>query len=724
MDEYEQPMPAGMMGMQQAPTPQMGQAPMPMQAPVAPPPPAAEQPDNRLNELLGTTNIASEMDEKELNTIGEAVHKGYRLDVDSKGKWDENIEEWIKLATQIKEDKTYPWPKASNVKYPVLATAAMQFAARAYPSLVPADGKVVQAKVIGKDPQGQKQGSADRVAAHMSYQLLHEMPDWEEEMDRLLIQLPIVGCIFKKTYYDEIKKQNCSKLVGPKDLIVNYWAVSLEAAERKTEIIPMNQRVLQEKINAGIYLDMDLESPTVSDTIKMGSNVQDGNLPGEADDTTPYTLLEQHAFLDLDDDGYKEPYIITIEERSKKVLRIVARFDSDSFLRDDKGKLLAITPVEYYTKFGFIPNPDGGFYDIGFGHLLGPLNASVNTIINLLIDSGHLASLQAGFIGKGLRMKLGDSKFSPGEWKTVNSAGDDIKKQIFPIPVKEPSDVLFKLLGTILESTDKLASISEIFVGKMPGQNTPATTTMATIEQGMKLFTAIYKRIYRSMSKEFKKLYRLNGIYTANIDKGKQILDDQLTEADYNLKSYDICPAADPTAVSSTQKALKAESLMQLLQLGTISPVEVTKRVLEAQEQPNIEALMQMQPPPPDPKLMAVQAKIQGDQQKGQQDMQANQQKFMMEREKHQMSMEKAARELAAEERSRAAEQQSQQFQQQMAAMEKMMDQRFKAMEGAMKVRHKEQDHQQKMAHTQEAGAVKIEQAKAQAAAKPKTNAK
>lgn len=663
--------------------------------------------DTSIDALLGTTNIAEQLDDEKLEEIGEAVHKGYMLDVNSKGKWDENIEEWIKLATQIKEDKTYPWPKASNVKYPILATSAMQFAARAYPSLVPADGKVVQAKVIGKDPQGLKQASAERVSAHMSYQLLHEMEDWEEDMDRLLVQLPIVGCLFKKTYYDEITKQNCSKLIGPKSLVVNYWATSLEAAERKTEIVTMNARVLQEQVAAGIYCDCDLSPAVANQSLIMNPNVQATDMPSTNDETTPYTLLEQHTFLDLDNDGIKEPYVITIEESSKKVLRIVARFDSDSPIRNTEGKLVGFTPVEYYTKFGFIPNPDGGFYDIGFGHLLGPLNDSANTLINLLIDGGTLSNLQAGFIGKGLRMKLGDSRFQPGEWKTVNSTGDDIKKQIFPMPTREPSDVLYKLLGTILESSKELASISEIFVGKMPGQNTPATTTMATIEQGMKLFTAIYKRVYRSLAKEFKKLYRLNGIYTANIKKGQQILDDVLSEQDYNLKSYDICPAADPTAVSSTQKSLKAESLMQLLQLGTIDPVEVTKRVLEAQEQPNIAALMKPQQPPPDPKLMAVQAKIQGDQQKGQQTAQLAAQKAQQEREKHQMEMEKQARALANEERQRAQEQQSQQFQQHMDNMARMMDQRFMALEKAMEARHKEQAHQQKMTHAAEAAKLK-----------------
>lgn len=663
---------------------------------------SSEQP-NSLSSMLGTLNIAEHLSEEELNTIGNEAHKGYLADVASKGKWDDNIDEWIKLATQVKDVKSFPWPNASNVKYPLLATAAMQFAARAYPSLVPADGKVVQIKVIGKDPQGLKQAAAERVSSHMSYQLMHDMPDWDEEMDRLLIQLPIVGCVFKKTYYDEIKKANCSKLIGPKDLVVNYWATSLEDAERKTEIILMNERQLKENVKAGIFLDVDLSHPQVDSNVGSKANVQSANTPAEADSTTPYVILEQHTFLDLDDDGVKEPYIVTLENSSKKVLRVVARFDSDGPIRNDDGTLITVTPVEYYTKFGFIPNPDGGFYDIGFGHLLGPLNDSANTLINLLIDGGTLSNLQAGFLGKGLRTKLGDNRFKPGEWKTVNTTGDDIKKQIYPLPVREPSDVLFKLLGTILESSKELASISEIFVGKMPGQNTPATTTMATIEQGMKLFTAIYKRVYRALAKEFKKLYRLNGIYTANIEKGQQILDDALTPQDYNSKTYDVCPAADPTAVSSTQKSLKAEALLQLLQLGTVNVMEVTKRVLEAQEQPNIEALMQQPPPPPpDPKVQAAEVKMQSDQAKAQMDSQASMQKQQQEREKHQMQIEAMTMKLAAEERQRAAEQQSAEFQKQMAAMDAMMKARFEEFSQSMKLRHKEEDHQQKLKMSKE----------------------
>jgi chaperonin GroES len=307
----------------------------------------------------------------------------------------------------------------------------------------------------------------------------------------------------------------------------------------------------------------------------------------------------------LDEDGYGEPYIVTVEEQSKKVVRIVARYDEDSVKMDQDEKLLFIEPVQYYTKYGFIPNPDGGFYDIGFGRLLGSINESVDTLINQLIDSGTLSNLQSGFLGKGLRVKLGDYNFTPGEWKTVNSTGDDLKKAIFPLPVREPSAVLMQLLQYLVTSGKELASVAEIFVGKMPGQNTPATTTMASIEQGMKVFTAVYKRIYRSMSKEFQKLYLLNRNY-ANPQEYVSFLDQPIQQEDFQGPADDIIPAADPNAVSSQEKQAKVQAVGQLLQLGTLNPMEYTKMYLEAFEIEPTEQLVMQPQPQPDPKAQAA----------------------------------------------------------------------------------------------------------------------
>jgi chaperonin GroES len=669
-----------------------------------------------LDKAIQTTNLAENMKKEELQKIGTEVYDGYMLDLKSKEAWERQIDGWVKLAAQIKEEKNFPWPKASNVKYPLLATAAMQFAARAYPSLVPADGKIVQFRVVGADPNGEKAIKADKLAKHMNYQLLEDMEDWEEEMDRLLIMLPVVGCLFKKTYFDNIKKRNVSKLVGPKDLVVNYWATSLEAAHRKTEIISMNRNQIKAMQNAGLYLDVELPEPRSQPELPYRQDAHGNEMPSQADDTTPYVVLEQHTFKDLDDDGYQEPYIVTIEEQSKKVLRIVARFDSDGIQKNEDGDLICIEPVEYYTKYGFIPNPDGGFYDIGFGHLLGPLNESANTVINQLIDAGTLSILQAGFIGKGLRIKMGQQRFQPGEWKEVNATGDDLKKQIMPLPVPGPSGELLKLLEMLLASGKELASVAEIFTGKMPGQNTPATTTQATIEQGMKVFTAIYKRTYRSLAKEFRKIFRLNGLYDENFQRAVEVLDEPIGPADYDRKSYDVCPSADPTAGSTTEKMMKVQMLGQLIPLGTINVMEFTKRTLEAQEQPNIGALMQQPQPQVDPKVQAIQAKAQMDKEKHQLDMVAQQMELKFEVMRQQMEAKHEEEMNAMKMQFEAMKfQQQARHQQQQAVLDAVTSQQEMAAQSKM--------HSQKMAMQDEQHKMSLKQMKEKANAKRNTGA-
>ncbi len=569
--------------------------------------PTAPKEDN-LRSILEATNIADTLDQDVLHTIGANALDGYETDKESRREWEIQMEEWTKLATQVREDKSYPWPKASNVKYPLLTTAAMQFAARAYPSLVPSDGKVVKSKVIGKDPDGTKSALADRVSMYMSYQLMHEMVGWEEGMDKLLIMLPVVGTVFKKTCWDSIKKRATSEIILPKNLVINYWAKSLKDAERISQVIEMSPRILKERQLAGIFLDVDLGD---------ASTPLDAKQAPREDETTPYTIVEQHTYLDLDEDDYPEPYIVTFHLETGRVLRIAARFDDSTMSFNDDGKLIQIDPIEYFTKFGFIPNPDGSFYDLGFGVLLGPINESVNTLINQLIDSGTLNNLQSGFLGKGLKIRMGETRFQPGEWKAVNSTGDDLKKQIVPLPSKEPSNVLLQLMGSLISSGKELASVAEIFVGKMPGQNTPATTTMATIEQGMKVFTAVYKRIYRSLEEEFIKLFNINATYL-NPNTYQAVINVTVGPDDFSQEQYKICPGADPTAVSQTEKLLKAQGLMEMLPLGILDPVKVGLRLLEAQEQPNYQELLNPQvaqtgqlPQQPNPKVLESQAKVQ-----------------------------------------------------------------------------------------------------------------
>jgi chaperonin GroES len=661
--------------------------------------------------MLESVNIAESLEEQQLKDIGRDAEKGFVLDHQSRLDWEKNIDEWTKLAKQTIEPKSYPWPKASNIKYPLLSTAAMQFAARAYPSLVPSNGKIVNAKPIGKDPDGSKSKVAEAVSIYMSVQLLEEMTGWEEEMDKLLIMLPIVGTMFKKTYWDPLKEANCSHLVMPKNLVVNYWARNLQDAERISEILEVSPRKVKERQQSGLWLDIDFGK----------AHQPEGQMNAPVvDETTPYTFIEQHTFLDLDDDGYKEPYIVTFHKESKKVVRIVARFDETTIKLDAEGNIRKIDPIQYYTKFGFIPNPDGGFYDIGFGVLLGPLNHSVNTLINQLLDAGHLATLQAGFLGKGLRIKMGDTKFMPGEWKAVNSTGDDLKKQIVPLPTKEPSSVLFQLMGSLITSGKELASVAEIFTGKMPGQNTPATTTMATVEQGMKVFTAVYKRLYRALTEEFIKLARLNALYL-NPQTYVDTVGMEVGPDDFKQVMHKIYPAADPTAVSQTEKLLKAQGLMELLPTGILDPVVVVKRILDAQEQPNWQELLnkqiaqtgEMPPPPPDPKLQEMEMKGQLEQQKIQLQGQAQQ---------HKMALEERDKEvqLAMKQQEHAQNMQHASDMANIKAAEAVHNQRvFSATEQAafiQKLMHNDAAHQQKMSHAQ--------QQAAQQAKKPSKGAK
>ena len=654
----------------------------------------------KLEKIIDSTNVAESLKEDKLQKIGDDAVSGYESDLLSRKPWEEDLKNWTDLALQIAAAKTFPWPNAANIKFPLLATAAMQFAARAYPTLVPSNGQVVKCKVVGYDQDGSKSMRADRISKHMSYQVLEQMDDWEEDMDKLLITLPIAGTCFKKTYWDAAKQKNCSKLVLPKTLVVNYFCRNMNDAERVTEVLFLTKRRITERKNRGVYLDVDLGDPTSNGDDPTTSVNKAFQLDVIDDDTTPYTILEQHTYLDLDEDGYAEPYIVTVDLNTHKVLRIVPRFTQDDVIVNANNKVVSIEAIQYYTKYSFIPNPDGGFYDIGFGRLLGPINNSANTIINQLVDAGSLSNLQAGFIGKGLRIKMGESRFQPGEWKAVNAVGDDLKKQIFPLPVREPSQVLFNLLDLLLKSGKELASVAEIFVGKMPGQNTPATTTMATIEQGMKVFTAVYKRVYRSLTSEFRKIYRLNRQYM-NPDEVVSVLDVPAQQADYQGPEDDIIPGADPTAVSSQEKQAKVQALMQILQLGTLDPMAVTQLYLEAHEIPESQKyLKQPSPPPPDPKMEAIKAKAQLDQQKAQMDMQVAEHKLQIEQSSKEQEIQMKAAQVQQELKAKQMEAILKGHLSQAEAGQKMQ---LNAAQGNMKLMQQHQSHQQQMQHQAEA---------------------
>ena len=495
--------------------------------------------------------------------------------------------EALKLALQTATPKTYPWPGAANIKYPLLTTAAIQFAARAYPAIV-AGKDVVKAKVIGADKDGKKRNRGDRIARHMSWQLTDQMTEWEEDTDKLLHILPISGLCYRKTYYDATLGRNRSELVMPDKLVVNDGARDLDSTPRVTQELEFYPHEIEERMRAGTWRREEF-GPA------MGK---------DADEDAPHEFLEQHRLLDLDRDGFPEPYIVTVHKETSKVVRILPNFREEQIAVNEDGEVARIERDQYFTKYGLLPNPTGGFHDIGFGYLLRPINEAVNSTLNRLLDAGTLANLGGGFIGQGARLRGGQIRFQPGEWKPVDSSGGKLRENLVPLPVTEPSKVLFMLLGLLIEAGKDISSVKDVMTGQEPkAANTPATTVLALIEQGMQVFTAIYKRIFRSLKSEYAKLYRLNARYL-DPETYFTVLDEPeaIGPEDYAEGDFDIVPVADPTTVTNMQKLGRAEFLMQFRGDPLVNQVELRERVFNAASIEDIDQLL-VKKPPQDPEL-------------------------------------------------------------------------------------------------------------------------
>lgn len=599
----------GMLDGQLAPQPGMGQGGV-----ERPPEPEIIQ---LLDRWAKSPNIALEMepgtdypdiDESELARMGMRVKLEYDIDKNSRADWLTKTKDAMDLAMQIAQPKIYPWPKASNVIFPLMTTASMQFAARAYPAIVASKG-IAKGTVIGDDSgrpkmvngqpvmgpngapvweeqPGAKQLRATRVGEHMSYQLMDEQPEWEVETDLMLVRLPMVGCEFRKSYFDPAQGRNASLLVSAMNLVVNYKAKSLEKAPRITEIVELYPLEIKERERAGTFREITY------------TNAPDAS----GDDDAPQIFLEQHRWWDLDGDDFPEPYIVTVHEMSARVVRIVARYDLDSVKYNaTRHKIVRIEPIHFYTKYDFIPNPDGGIYGVGFGQLLKPINESINTTLNMLIDAGHLANTGGGFIGKGLSMNAGSLRFQPGEYKQVNATGATVRESIVPLNMPGPNTVLFSLLGMLVEAGKEIAAIQNVLSGDADtvGANASPTTVLALIEEGMKVYTWIYKRVHRSLKAELQKLYALNRKYL-NEETSYRIGSDwkTITREDYE-KGAGVEPVSDPTMVTNMQKLGRAQILLPFKDDTRMNFQEITTRLFEAAAIDNIEKLYNPNPQPP-----------------------------------------------------------------------------------------------------------------------------
>jgi len=554
----------------------------------------------KIEELLRSPNIAEMMDDEELSSLGQVMMNDINLDLNSRIEWEERNERANKLALQVVEKKTFPWPGASNVKFPLITIAAMQYHSRAYPALI-SNNEVVKCKVYGKDDDGEMHKRADRVSRHMTYQVMEEDEGWEENTDKTLLVQAISGTAIKKSYFDPVKGHNVSELVLPNDFVVNYYTKSIPESPRVSHRILLSSNDLHERQVRGLFLKIDDEPPPTTPNQSMLTNAREdaqGVRMPTGDPDTPYEFFETHFWHDFDEDGYKEPYIAYIRRDTSKIYRIVARYFEDS-IEYHNGEIIRIKPEQYFTKYGFVPSPDGGFYDLGYGVLLGPTNDSVNTIVNQLIDAGTMSVTGGGFLGRGVKIKGGDYTFKPHEWKRVDSTGDDLRANIFPLPIREPNQVSYQLLQLLINYGERIAGATDIMTGVSPGQNTPAETSRNTVEQGMKVFNGIYKRTWRAMKEEFQKLYRLNQLYLPS-EPVEFEYNSELSFVlpdDYAMDMKLVKPAADPNVVSDSQRQMQAQAVLQLAtSTGGFNMYEVQKRYLDALKVSAIDQIL------PDPK--------------------------------------------------------------------------------------------------------------------------
>ena len=596
-----------------------------------------------IDKIVRSDNICKLLPDGFIGSIGIEAKRGYLEDLDSRSEWEMRNADSFKLALQVREEKTYPFVGASNVKFPLITVAAMQFHARAYPATVPSTG-LVKAAVYGPDFDGENSKRATRISTHMTWQLMEEAPEWEVNHDKGLLTLSICGDMFKKTYFDPVEGRNKHDLVLPKDLVINYWAKTVDDAPRITHRITMSPNQIRENIVREIYSDIgDIKLGQTSNgngtqELEAAKDEAQGMRKPVDGDTTPITVLEQLCWIDLDKDGYAEPYIVSIREADSKVYRIISRFiDQGDVIRlndkrvkalkneldeltndspieerkklysemtrlkdDKKNHIIRIIPIKHYTHYQFIPSPDGGFYGIGLGSLLGPINESIDTSINQLIDAGTNNNLGGGFLGPGVSIKAGTQERDPGSWIPLNGRGDDIRKGMMPYPQVQQSPILLEMLKLLIDYGERVAGTTDSQVGVAPGQNTPAETSRNTLEQGMKVFTAIYKRIWRSIKQELNVVYQLNRIYLEGEQHYHNLIDGQsamIKRDDYIHELVNVIPAADPNVASESQKIKQAADVLMFCKSTPGTNVyEAGKRYLEASKVPGIDVVY------PDPK--------------------------------------------------------------------------------------------------------------------------
>lgn len=571
----------------------------------------------KLEKILAAKNVADLLDEEDLKCIGAHVKEGLEADLKSREQWEETLIPAIETAMQITEKKTSPWDGASNVKIPMITIGALQYHVKAYDALM-GSNDLVRVVSYGEDPDGSVMDAAMRISQHMSYQMLEEDDCWEDETDKVLFVQGLIGCSFKKRFFDPIEKKQQSVYVAPWDLVVDYHARSIKNASRVTHLLTMEKNTLYERERAGLFLSC----AGLSDDDGFGNSVVDdlkerlfGSPSTELEDA-PLRIAEMHCYLDLDGDGYKEPYIVTFHRHTGKVLRIVARFFATGVDFNETGEIVRIEPFTCFVKYSFLPSPDGSFYDMGLGRLLGSISDTCDSLVNQLLDSGTLANLGGGFISRDLVIRTGDYEFTPGEWKIVDSTGKSLKEGLLPLPAPTPSNVLLDLLNILLQYGERIPGTLDILSGESPGQNTPDASYQTMLEQGSMVFKGVLRRTYRAFRRELKLQFELNKLYMQDSKFFGKMSQKVIGISQEDYLNFDgvIFPSADPQLGSDQMRINQARTVEEVAKNHQgFDDRAVVKRLLRAlrisdttELYPEPDPKAQIEPPV-DPKIQVAQ---------------------------------------------------------------------------------------------------------------------
>ena len=508
-------------------------------------------------------NLAEFLDSSTLSEISSQVLTNFQNDLDSREDWYETFKDGLELLGIQNDPRSEPFEGASGVYHPLLAEAVTHFQAQAYKELLPANGPV-DTKVMGasSDPKAMQ---ANRVKDFMNYQLLYKMEEYDPEMDQMLFFLPLAGSAFKKCYFDPAIGRIVSRFIKAEDLVVPYSATDLHTSPRITHRMSMTENDLLKLQLSGFYIDTDMNAPMYGgDNDSVQSKIDEIDGVTRTGDQHDFTLLECHTELDIEGfehtdsegepTGLALPYIVTVCKDTNDVLAIRRNYVETDPMRKK---------VEYFTHFKFLPGL--GFYGFGLIHMIGGVTKSATAILRQLIDAGTLANLPAGFKARGLNIQRSDDPVQPGEWRDVDTPGGTIRDAFMPLPYKEPSPTLANLLGLLVESGQRFASVMEQNTGD-GNSEAPVGTTVALLEKGQKVISSIHKRMHYAQRTEFKILKRLFGEYLPP-EYPYQVQGAQQTvfAEDFN-NSVDVIPVCDPNIFSTTQRIILAQTQLQMAQ--------------------------------------------------------------------------------------------------------------------------------------------------------------